>query len=206
MEKVKINFEVLNENRSVELTGKNGDKIIVRSRIPYAEKEQMAYEMAASTQVIDEEKGTCYRTYQQHLLDAFLIVKYYTNIDVSEMGEADFEKLFDYLVFNELYDALFDAVEGDYLRFTYDIAYRLVSAAMESYEKEHSLAHKVNQTFGFLFTGEDLTDQLAAAEDINGKLVDMFKAVKERDEKNVLLKGGKAKVNSGGAVLNMAKK
>lgn len=148
----------------------------------------------------------CYRTYQQHLLDSYLIAKYYTNIDTDGMTEEEYAKLFDYLVYNDLYAALMEAVEGDYMQFVYNIAYRLITAAMERFGKTNSLEYKVGKTFGFLFTGEDLTDQIANAENVTGKLIDMFEAVRERDEKNALLKSSKAKVKSGSAVLNMAKK
>ena len=86
------------------------------------------------------------------------------------------------------------------------LAHLLMEAAKTVHEKEHSLARKVDRAFGFLFTGEDLTEQIAQAEGINEKLVDMFDAVREREQKNAMLKNSKAKVSSGGAVLNMAKK
>jgi hypothetical protein len=141
------------------------------------------------------------------LVEAWLIVKYYTNLELPENPEdEDYEKLFDYLLYNELARPLMEAVSGDYFGYVEGITHLLIEAAKTVHEKEHSLAHKVDRAFGFLFTGEDLTNQIAQAEGINEKLVDMFDAVREREQKNAMLKNSKAKVNSGGAVLNMAKK
>ena len=206
MEKVKLDFGNIQEE-AVEVTGKNGDKVMVRKRIPYVEKEAQAYELAAGSFVIDAEGGVCYTSFKKNLLDKYLIAKYYTNIDVSDIEDDDgYMKLFDYLYYNELYDKIGQVIAADYFGCVSDMAWHLSGAAEQVYEKKNSLAYKLDQTFGFLFTGEDLTDQIAAAEGVNEKMVDMFKALQERDEKNALLKNSKAKVSSGGAVLNMAKK
>ena len=163
--------------------------------------------MAAASFVINEEDKVCYESYKRLLIETFLLTKYYTNVDVSEYeSEEGYKKLYDYLTFNELYDPIMEACRVDHWRHVDEIAWRLKDAATTSYEKKNSLGYKLEQTFGFLFTGEDLTDQIAAAEDVNGKMIDMFKAVRERDAKNALMKNSKAKINSGGAVLNIAKK
>jgi len=39
MEKVKANYDIINEEETVTMTGKNGDKFVVKKHIPYAEKE-----------------------------------------------------------------------------------------------------------------------------------------------------------------------
>lgn len=207
MDKAMINLATVDMNVVTEVTGKNGDVILVKKMLPYAEKEMQAYEVAAASFVINEEDKVCYESYKRPLIETFLLTKYYTNVDVSEYeSEEGYEKLYDYLTFNELYDPIMEACRVDYWRHVDEIAWRLKDAATTSYEKKNSFGYKLEQTFGFLFTGEDLTDQIAAAEDVNGKMIDMFKAVQERDAKNALLKNSKAKVNSGGAVLNMAKK
>lgn len=206
-EKVQVNYDVVNMESAVELTGKNGDKIMVYRHIPYTEKEMLAFELAAGTFVCDDENKLSYTSYKRKLIEAYLIAKYYTNIDVEDAAdEDDYIKVFDYLVHNELYEGIMNAIAYDYNIFSEAIMYDLLGATMQVFEKQNSFTAKLEKVFGFMFTGEDLTEQIAAAEDINGKLVDMFKAVQERDAKNALLKNGKAKVNSGGAVLNMAKK
>lgn len=206
MEKAKINYDILKQEETVELVGKNGDKIHVRRNISYEEKEALAYELVAGVFVIDDEAKVCYTSYKKPLYETYLRVKYYTDIDVGNVDEEGYAKLFDYMVMNELYEKVMNVIMYDYSRCVEEIVWLLKTASETVYEKQNSLGGKLEKVFGFLFTGEDLTEQIAAAEDINGKMVDMFKAVKERDEKNALLKGGKAKVSAGGAVLNMAKK
>jgi len=157
--------------------------------------------------VIDESGQISYVSYKRPLLETYLLVKYYTNIDIDDIEDDDgYMKLFDYLVANDLYEKLIMQTSQDYRGHVDEIEWRLRDAAESVYEKKNSLGYKLDKAFGFLFTGEDLIDQIAAAENINEKMIDMFKAVRERDTKNALLNNSKAKVNSGGAVLNMAKK
>lgn len=204
MEKVKLVLNEL-EAETVEVLGKNGDKVLVRNRIPYAEKEAQAYEFAAGSLVIDD--GITYMGFKKNLLERYLMVKYYTNIDVDDLKEEDdYRKLFDYLIYNELDAEILKVINEDYNGFVFPMAWDLVSAAQEVHEKKNSLGYKLNELFGFLFTGEDISEQIASAGELNEKMIDMFKALQERDANNARLKNGKAKVHSGGAVLNMAKK
>jgi hypothetical protein len=101
---------------------------------------------------------------------------------------------------------MMEAVDKDFGCFVDYMAHHLMWSAKERFQKANSLSAKLEKAFGFLFSGEDLTQQISSAEDIQNKMIDMFAEVRERDEKNALLKNSKAKVKSGGSVLNMAKK
>lgn len=58
-DRVKPNYDIIRTKVEVELVGKNGDKFLVSKNINYEQKEQMAYELAAASFVIDEEEKAC---------------------------------------------------------------------------------------------------------------------------------------------------
>lgn len=203
MDKANINYGILDELETVEVCGKNGDKILVKKRISYKEKEEMAQELASSDFLFDDESDVCHLNYKYPLLRVYLIAKYYTNIDVNDIeNEDDYRRLFDYITWNELYDQVYDVICSDFEGFVREVSWRLSDSAKAIHETVTSLGYKIMQTFDFLFTGEDIVQQIASAEGINEKMIDAFKALKEREN----LSGGKGKVVSSGAVLNMSKK
>ena len=64
------------------------------------------------------------------------------------------------------------------------IAYKLGSSARRSFEEKHSLSRMVMKTFGALLGAEDLTQTIAKAETLNGKLIDMLGAVQKQPVAN----------------------
>ena len=64
------------------------------------------------------------------------------------------------------------------------IAYKLGSSARRSFEVKYSLSRMVMKTFGALLGTEDLTQTIAKAETLNGKLIDMLGAVQKQPVAN----------------------
>jgi len=203
MEKIKIAFENIPEIHMVEIIGNNGDRIQVAENIPYFKKEYMALELSAFLTVADEEQQIMYDNYKYLLLESVLIAKYYTNIDVSELGnEEDWQMLFDYLTINGVYDKIREVINRDYT-IVQDIAEKMLKPTRELFNRKNSLAHKVSIAFSSILDGnEDLAEAVARSEAVNNTMVDMIDAYneqkKEKKNKNIKLDNG--------AVISLAKK
>lgn len=203
MEKIKISAEKIPEIHLVEIVGNNGDKLQVAENIPYFKKEYMALELSAFLTVTDEDQQIMYDNYKYLLLESVLIAKYYTNIDVSELGnEEDWQMLFDYLTINGVYEKIREVICRDYA-IVRDIAEKMLKPARELFDRKYSLAHKVSVAFSSVLDGsEDLAESVAKSEAVNNTMVDMIDAYneqkKEKKNKNIKLDNG--------AVINFAKK
>lgn len=203
MEKIKIAFENIPEIHIVEIIGINGDRIQVAENIPYFKKEYMALELGAFLTVADEEQQIMYDNYKYLLLESVLIAKYYTNIDVSELGnEEDWQMLFDYLTINGVYDKIREVINRDYT-IVQDIAEKMLKPTRELFNRKNSLAYKVSIAFSSILDGnEDLAEAVARSEAVNNTMVDMIDAYNEqrREKKNKNIK------LDNGAVISLAKK
>lgn len=203
MEKIKIAFENIPEIHMVEIIGNNGDRIQVTENIPYFKKEYMALELSAFLTVADEEQQIMYDNYKYLLLESVLIAKYYTNIDVSELGnEEDWQMLFDYLTINGVYDKIREVINRDYT-IVQDIAEKMLKPTRELFNRKNSLAYKVSIAFSSILDGnEDLAEAVARSEAVNNTMVDMIDAYNEqrREKKNKNIK------LDNGAVISLAKK
>jgi hypothetical protein len=171
-------------------------KITVKDRIPYADKQVAAQELVEKTTVMDERLGITYTLPTYDLVENYIFLKYYTDLDVSDIQtEDDYRALFEFA-----YDA--GLTESDMREFVcQDIKYlkaiegryRVALAAV--FEEERSLGHQVKQ---LLDTSPDTNNE--ETRELIEKLIDMKGALLEKENKPA---NG---MNVGGTVINFAKK
>ena len=171
-------------------------KITVKDRIPYVDKQVAAQELVEKTTVMDERLGITYTLPTYDLVENYIFLKYYTDLDVSDIQtEDDYRALFEFA-----YDAgltasdvrefvcqdikYLEAIEG---------RYRVAVAAV--FEEERSLGHQVKQ---LLDTSPDTNNE--ETRELIEKLIDMKGALLEKENKPA---NG---MNVGGTVINFAKK
>ena len=134
--------------------------------------------------MFDEETGIAYEAYNAELIRAFLILKYYTDLDLAEYDNPEGRcAVHDALASHGLWREIMDIVDAD-MDDVDVIAYKLGSSARRSFEEKHSLSRLVMKTFGALLGTEDLTQTIAKAETLNGKLIDMLGAVQKQPVAN----------------------
>ena len=134
----------------------------------------------SGTLVFDEDAGIAYEAYNAELIRAFLILRYYTDLDLTEYDNPDGRcMVHDALASHGLWREIMDVVDLD-MDDVDVIAYKLGSSARRSFEEKHSLSRLVMKTFGALLGTEDLTQTIAKAETLNGKLIDMLGAVQKQ--------------------------
>ena len=138
----------------------------------------------SGTLVFDEDAGIAYEAYNAELIRAFLILRYYTDLDLTEYDNPDGRcMVHDALASHGLWREIMDVVDLD-MDDVDVIAYKLGSSARRSFEEKHSLSRLVMKTFGALLGTEDLTQTIAKAETLNGKLIDMLGAVQKQPVAN----------------------
>lgn len=134
--------------------------------------------------VFDEEAGIAYEAYNAELIRAFLILKYYTDLDLAEYDNPEGRAaIHDALASHGLWRDIMDVVDLD-MDDVDMIAFKLGSSARRSFEEKHSLSRMLMKTFGALLGTEDLTQTIAKAESLNGKLIDMLAAVQKQPTAN----------------------
>lgn len=197
MEKKKIDFAKYGEMcAEKKITGSDGTEVMVRDHIPYAQKEEYAQELAVRVVVIHND-SCCYDGYDYNKIDMLLTAKYYTDIDTEGATE---DEVADFLINNNLY-AQIEEIVGDDLYIVNKISDGMISGMEITYEDDHSLKQALKTSFGFLFTGEDITESLAKAEDVSGNLFDAIAALRKEKQND-----NPGKMNVNGNILNFAKK
>lgn len=200
---VKIDKEKIPAAGMVEILGKDGTRVTVKKHIPYDEKEAMAMELLLYTNATDDDAMVMYDSYKKVLLETVLIVKYYTDIDLTDFGEEDgWRVLMDWLVMNEIYNELMGRTAEDRQMVT-EINRLMTDATRTSYTSEHSLGVKVQKLLGDdVLENEDVFTSMAKSEEVNNVMLQLVGAYREQQkaEKNRKMDIGD------GVVLNFAKK
>lgn len=155
-----------------------GKTVTVKDRIPYRQKAEAAEDLASLCVVFNEELGIAYDSYLHSEYTYFIMVKYYSDMDLSEYNGDGW--IFDFMDALEQDAEGFDALR-EYARDDFDTVERLEwnlrNTVQELYNKEHSLEHRAMTSFGFLLDGKDLTETLAQARDVNEQMIDHLGAI-----------------------------
>lgn len=179
--------------------------VCVKTWLPYSEMEAMAIEMAERTLLFDNEAGVACIGHRANMVKGYLMAKYFTDLDIVD---CDPEEVYDILTNSGLYEKIEEKI-FDILWRVEDIYHAVCHNMIDTYKCENSLAYKLEKTFGFLFSGEDVTETMAKSELINGQMIDMLGVFLNHKKEQEMLNVGKqdkAKLRVGGALVNMAKK
>lgn len=127
--------------------------------------------------VFDEEAGIAYEGYNADLSRAILILRYYTDLDLTpyDTQQGRYE-IYDILATHGLWPQILDIVEMD-LADVEEIARKLETAARRSFERKHALDYRLGRTLEGLLGTEPLAESIARAEGLNSKLIDLLGAV-----------------------------
>ena len=201
MQKHKIDMsKYADMHEEKKIVGLDGTEIIVRNHIPYTEKEQMAAEMAEKVLMVHDD-SCMYTSNAYDKVEKYVLIKYYTDLDVDD---EDIDNVADFVINNEILGDIAGTVWGDF-QIVLDIYERIEESMTKTYEDDRSLTKALRRSFGFLFSGEDITDSMAKAEATSGVLMDALNALREADKKKEeTIDRGKLSV--GGNIINFAKK
>lgn len=186
MEKAILDLNKVDFDNDTVSVGRVDDTVIVvKRRIPVAEKEMFALSLAESTQVFDDESGVAYKGYLYDVVFTYLFAKYYTNIDVSLYdSEEGHRQVYDFVVYNGIIrstEKLCEEYDDDV--FAIEKMYNLiVEAAIVTTREKNSLSHKIKTSFASVLADEDLATSLAKSQEVNEQMVDVIGAV-IRDKK-----------------------
>ena len=201
MEKRKIDMSKYADMHDEKvIKGKDNTDIVVRNHIPFSDKEAMATEMAERLLVIHDE-SCVYTSKDLNLIEQYMIAKYYTDIDTEGIEEHD---VANFLTNNEMIDEIYDYVYDDYSAVK-DMFMALEKAVTKTYEDDHGIVRALRTSFGFLFTGEDVTESMVKAQGVSDTLFNALGALRQKEkESEETIDHGKMSV--GGTVINFAKK
>ena len=201
MKKKAIDFKKyadMHENK--EIVGTDGTKVVVRDHISYANKVAMAVALVEENVMIHDD-SVCYESFAMPAERIKGIMQYYTDVPVDD---ADAQEVADFAINNGLIGQIRDYIHDDYYEFE-DVFVTLIRSVMDNYEDDQSLAKAIKTSFGFLFTGEDVTETLAKAEAAKDTVFDALGALREKEAQDESkMKDGKLKVE--GKLLSFAKK
>lgn len=165
-----------------------GDQEIqVKKQITYDEKMRYAQEYASYVCAIDESQELMHEAFDDGAIRVYLLVKYYTNIDVDEF-EADMETLYDAML--PYMAAVRDACFNDSIHCEC-IASQYTDRAIEIYNKQHSLGQKIKTMLGGLLDTDDIGKVIAESRFVNEEMIDLLQKARDREdqkeEKNVVI-------------------
>lgn len=203
LEKKIFDMDVTKElEETFTMTDIKGNEVVILRRIPYDDKLNYVRELAERVLVADEETGLCYESSMYDLVNNYLFVKYYTNIDVDWVETVDdFKKLYDYCSVSGLADvSVDDASDLGSLWVSYS------QSIIDLYNKKNSLETLAK---GLLSTDVDTNKE--ETRQLIEKLIDMKGALMEKEENEKVIQFAKANKKAalpktGGVKLNLAKK
>lgn len=200
---MKIKDYVSTENKVVAIEYE-GATVNVKTWLPYSEMEDMAIEMAELTILFDDTGFACIG-HTENLVKGYLMAKYLTDLDLEDCSA---EEVYDFLTETGLYEKIDDPARE--LMWRVEDIYRAICNNMiDKHMLENSIGHKLQKTFGFLFSGEDVAESIAKSELINEQMIDMLGVFLNHKKEQEMLNSGKqdkSKLRVGGALVNMAKK
>lgn len=203
--KIKECIEVVTKEIPVVEVEANGIKVQVKKWLPYSVMEEMAMELASMALMFDADVGFACIGHGEKMAKAYLIVKYFTDLDIEGCTP---EEVFDYVTATELLEKIESAVDNAMWRVE-DIYYLMCRTLVDKFMKENSVEGLLKKTFGFLLTGEDITESLAKSEGIANRMVEVMDIFQRHEKEQAVLKSTKkdsSKMKIGGATLSLAKK
>lgn len=201
MRKHKIEFKKYADmHEEVEVVGKDGTKVTVRTHIPYEDKCKMVRELLEEGLMVHDD-SICYEGYLMEAIRMKKVLEYYTDVKVDDI---DPQRVADFLVNNELVDAINDVIDKDWCA-VQDILYPMKYGVIDTYADDKGLTKALRTSFGFLFNGEDISESLAKAEATKKTIYDALGALseKEKEEKEKVNNG---KLMIGNNIINFAKR
>ena len=201
MRKHKVDFKKYADmHADVEVIGKDGVKVVVRTHIPYADKVKMAQEILELGLLVHDDS----MLYEGHLIDAIRILKtveYYTDVKTDDAAPED---VADFVINNELWNEIESAIQEDIRSFD-EIYYQMLRGVIATYADDRCLTKAIRTSFGFLFNGEDITESLAKAEATKDVVYQALGALR-REEQKKEKEFDDGTLSIGGNVISFAKR
>ena len=130
--------------------------------------------------VFDEESGIAYEGYNAELMRAFLILVYYTDLDLADYDTMEGRQLvYDALSTHGLWDNILQIVNED-MRVVAAICTQLMEASKRNFEHKYTMEYKLRKVFDSLLGTENLVETIAKAEGLNSKLIDLMGAMQTK--------------------------
>ena len=130
--------------------------------------------------VFNEESGIAYEGYNAELLRAFLILVYYTDLDLADYDTMEGRQLvYDALSSHGLWDNILQIVNED-MRVVAAICTQLTEASKRNFEHKQTMEYKLRKVFDSLLGTENLVETIAKAEGLNSKLIDLMGAMQTK--------------------------
>ena len=126
----------------------------------------------------DEEAGIAYEGYNAELSRAFLILRYYTDLDLTpyDTPQGRYE-ICDIIASHGLWPRIMEVV-GEDISGVNAIVRRLEEAARRNFERKYSLDYRLVRLLEGLLGTESLVENIAKAESLNSRLIDMLGALR----------------------------
>lgn len=182
MDMIKITKEMVPESNNVEISVGDDKFFIVKKNIPYSLKQIMAFQLYMYTMTTDDDKQIVYKSFKTQLAQLYLKIKYYTNIDVSQLdSEYGWPMLFDWITFNGLYQTFDSVIKNDYA-IVERVYNDIFNSSKYEYEITHSIQHRLSKLFDSFVGDEDILQQLAKTSQINNTMISMIDAYNKQNK------------------------
>lgn len=145
----------------------------VKKRIPHEKKMELAEEYAGAVAIIDED-GTANRNPYADMYWVYLLIKYYTDIELHEDDNIGW--INDYATEHGLLNIIKAVCEKDYWQ-TYGFAEGMADMVIEAWTQSHSLAGILSK-----LTSDEEMKKLSEAAPLNEELIDLLHTKQEIDQ------------------------
>lgn len=169
MDKVKFDF-----NNAIIESVDIGNGIVVQKSISSKDKQEIALRRALFSIIDDQKNEITYLSYKDYLVQMYLIVKYYTNILEPQFSDSQAFYMFaDYIISTGVYKSIMQVIHDDY-EYTERIFNDVKQSMMCQIKNKYDVLSALKKSFGFLFTGQDITQTLAKTSELNNQMVNIM--------------------------------
>lgn len=168
MAKVDWNLDY-NEQETVHV---NDVEFHVKKRIPHEKKMEMVEEYASVVALIEEDGSANWNPYHS-MYWTYLLVKYYTDIELHEDDNVGW--INDFSIEYGLEDTIRSVAKKD-IEATYNFAYGMVDMILTGWKQSHSLQGTLAR-----MTSDDEMKKLSEAAPLNEELIDLLKMKQDMD-------------------------
>lgn len=200
MERIKIDFSAAKELHNQDTFNIGGASVTVIDHIPVSDKIAFSEEYAALSTVGNEDSKILLQNSAIRVIEVFLMVKYYTNVDVSDADPYD---VYDWVINNNAFSVIENYISADFYE-TKMIADGLLKNILDLYKRDNSLELAAMKSFGSVLNGEDITETVAGGQVLNEELLGLLGKI--RSESNAKEDNEDGTINLGGNVINITKK
>lgn len=198
--KIEVDYEKLAEEYT-EIELRDGSTLKMKKVLPFKQKEQLAIDLANYIMIGDEEAGACYPKYIRDAIEAYLVLKYYSDLETEEYSIEYVEKVADWMCTQGL--TVYALTRETDFSWVDSMVTYITDGVSAHIHGVNSLQGQIGRIIQSITGEKGLVDEMAKSTELNEQMISMIGAAMAQNRRG---KGKAGKIVDLPETLNLAKK